>query len=116
MSSIKRLIFSRGIIEDDPIGPPLPEGSKVGSGALQFGTSYACGNPGSLMTGSLFLEQNVRDWIGSLTEDTTPPPSQYFVTAGLNFPANGWYRFATNPSNNHRIQILNGYITKIEFC
>ena len=116
MSSIKRLIFSRGVLEDEPIGPPLPEGSKVASSALQFGTSYTCSSPGTILPGSLFLEQNVRDWIGSLTENTTPPPSQYIVTTGFSSPANGWYRFVTNPSNNHRLQILNGYITKIEFC
>lgn len=115
MSSIKRLIFSRGVLEDDPIDPPLPVGNAVNFSTSNFtGAIPSCEDAFYLYGNSTRLQRNIIDWLNSRTYSINVSHMNYTVFEGfVGTPPNGYYRFE---GGRNIIRLSNGVVQDVQYC
>ena len=116
MSSIKRLIFSRGVIEEiDTSEPPLPIGAAVNFSSSNFpGSIPSCEDTFYLYSNSIRLQRNIIDWLNSRTYSTDVSHMNYIVYEGLNSnPPDGYYRFE---GARNIIRLNNGIVQDVRYC
>ena len=116
MSSIKRLIFGRGIVETVvPNEPPVPIGNPVNFLSLNFpGIIPICSDIAAIYSSNTRLEQNVLNWLADYTGSSMSlTHMNYKVWEGLSTPPNGYYRFGTS---RNIIRLSNGIVQEVQYC